>query len=136
MAIEAHQFTVTIPAGTTKAAPYVYKFPLALFDIESIDLDVPAGPSGLMGFYLAVGGQQWIPWQMGEYFIWDNKDRNYPLSSQPTSTSWALVGYNTGQYDHKVTVGFNVNLLGPVPSAPAPQLAIIQSPPLGNMVLL
>lgn len=126
MAVEVHQFTVVIPANTPKATLAVVKMKLNLFDIESIDIEVPPGPSGLMGFYLALSGQQWIPWEMGEFLIWDDRAANWPLTEQPTSYGWEVHGYNLDVYDHSIVVRFHVNLV----SVATPQIV----PPTINFV--
>lgn len=127
MAIEVHQFTANIPANTPKTALAVVDLPLNLFDIESIDLEVPPGPAGLMGFYLALSDQQWIPWEMGEFLIWDDYRANWPLQNQPTSSGWQVHGYNEDDYDHVVVVRFHVQLVGPVPAPPIPTLVFAPS---------
>jgi hypothetical protein len=128
VAIEVYQQTVSIPANTLKTALYVSTLALGLWDIESIDLEVPPGPAGLMGFYLAISGQQWIPHSAGEFIVWDDTKDSWNLSGQPTSTSWELHGYNTDQYPHEVVVRFHVNLIPtPVMTTP-PSLTIISTP--------
>lgn len=128
MADEIHGFACKIPAGTLKSAPVTIAMPLNLYEVESIDVEVPAGPAGLMGFYLELSGQQWIPWEMGQWITWDNQSRNWPLTNQPTSSGWALVGYNTGTYDHTVTVRFHLNAVSSAGDSPAPSITIVSSP--------
>ena len=110
MAAEIHGFTAVIPANTPKSALAVIDLPLNNFEIESIDVEVPPGPAGLMGFYLAISGQQWIPWEMGEFLIWDDREKSWPLNDQPTSEGWEVHGYNLDAYDHEVVVRFHVNV--------------------------
>lgn len=110
--------------------------PLPLYGVESIDVEVPSGPSGLMGFYLALSGQQWVPWEMGQWITWDNQSRNWPLSNQPTSEGWELVGYNTGVYSHAVTVRFHLVVAPSLVLGSAPALTIISQPlAVGTVVL-
>lgn len=112
MSEEIHAFSCTIPAGTAQATPITIPMPLPLYTVDSIDLDVPPGPGGTMGFYLELGSQQWIPWEAGEWIVWDDRAENWPLSSQPSSESWALVGYNNGTYDHTVRIRFHLSAAG------------------------
>jgi hypothetical protein len=129
MADEVLQFTCTVPAGTAKASPVTIPLAMQLWEIESIDLEVLSGPSGLMGFYLAIGTEQWLPHRAGEWFVWNDRTRNYPLTNQPTTYGWNLVGYNTGKYNHNVTVGFNVNAIADaVANVASPSLTIISTP--------
>ena len=103
------QFTATIPAGTLKTSPVTIPIALDYVDIESVDLEVPPGPSGLMGFYLARSGQQVIPYESGEWLIWDDRFDSWYLTDQPTGSGWQVVGYNLDVYDHDVVVRFHTN---------------------------
>ena len=118
MAAEVHQFTKTIPAYTAKAAPVTVPLAIEYFAIESIDLEVPPGPSGLMGFYIARNGQQWIPYESGEWIVWDDRFDSWLLTDQPTGDGWQVVGYNLDVYDHDVTVRFHVNTVAAIVSSP------------------
>jgi hypothetical protein len=126
MATEIHQFSVTIPAGTPQSNLYVSDISLDYYDIESLDLEVPPGPSGLMGFYLALSGQQYIPYETGEFIVWDDRFDSWTLTDQPTGAGWQLVGYNNDVYDHTVVARFHVNKLPPLP-APSPSSIVIVS---------
>jgi hypothetical protein len=137
VADEVLQFTCTIPAGTAKSAPVTIPMSMQLWDVESIDLEVPSGPSGLMGFYLAIGTEQWLPHRAGEWFVWNDRSKNWPLTNQPTSYGWNLVGYNTGKYAHSVTVGFHVNIITDDTSAVvAPTLTIVSQPVASGTTVL
>ena len=136
MAAEVHQFTVTIPAGTTKAAPYVKTTSLPGYVLESIDLEVPPGAGGLMGFYLAVSGQQWIPWETGEWLVWDDRFDSWYLHDQPTPDSWEVVGYNSDVYAHSVVVRFHVNPSTSSPSSPVPSITFVSTAPAASPVVL
>lgn len=109
MAEEVHQFSCTIPAGTPKSSPHTVSMAMPHYEVVSIDLEVPPGPSGLMGFYLEIGKQQWIPWEAGEWIVWNDRTESWDIDNAPTSETWALVGYNTGVYDHTVQVRFHLN---------------------------
>lgn len=109
MAEEVHQFSCTIPAGTAKSSPHRVPMTMPHYEVVSIDLEVPPGPSGLMGFYLELGSNQWIPWEMGEWIVWNDRTESWDIDNSPNSETWALVGYNTGAYDHTVQVRFHLN---------------------------
>jgi hypothetical protein len=128
MADEVHQFLCTIPAGTPKSSLYVTKMPLNLYSVDQIDVEVPPGPSGQMGFYLALSGQQWIPWEAGTFIVWNGQSDSWPLTNQPTSAGWELHGYNLGAYPHSVTVRFHLSaIVNPTPPV-VPTLAIVTTP--------
>ena len=130
------QKTATIPAGTAKSSPVTIDVSIGDFEIESIDLEVPPGPAYQMGFYLALSGQQVIPYDAGQFIVWDDQSKNWPLVNQVTTGRWQIVGYNTGKYDHMVVVRFHVNSLGDRPTPPVPQITIITQPLAGSTALL
>ena len=127
MAGSIRQTTATIPANTPKTAPYVAPITLDYFDIESVDLEVPPGPAGLMGFYLARSGQQVIPYESGEFLVWDDRFDSWYLTDQPTGSGWQIVGYNLDVYDHDVVVRFHVNLIAQAQNVTPPSLSFVTS---------
>jgi len=127
MAVSIRQTTATIPANTPKTALYVAPITLDYFDIESVDLEVPPGPAGLMGFYLARSGQQVIPYESGEFLVWDDRFDSWYLTDQPTGSGWQIVGYNLDVYDHDVVVRFHVNLIGAAWASAPPSLRFVTS---------
>jgi len=128
MADEIHQYTVTIPADTPKTALYVADLALGYYDIVQVDLEVPPGPAGLMGFYLARSGQPWLPWETGEYFVWDDREKEWPLDNQPTGGGWQIVGYNLDEAnDHSINVRFHVNAITAT-TPPPPTVTFVSAP--------
>jgi hypothetical protein len=117
MATEIHQFSATIPAGTLPSALFTVPLEQANYEIESIDIEVPPGPSGLMGFYLALDDTQWIPWEQGEFIVWNDRTASWDTENQVVNAGWNVVGYNGGAYDHTITVRFHTN---PLPGPPPP----------------
>jgi hypothetical protein len=109
MAAFVYQYVATIPADTTEAAPYVVPVPLDGFALESIDLEVPAGAAGLVGFYIANNGVPTIPQGPSPWIIWDNHADTWFFTDQPNASGWAIVGYNTGFFAHTVTTRWHVN---------------------------
>lgn len=127
MAEIIRQFTATVPASTTKANPYTLDMTLLQLVVVSVDLEVPPGPGGLMGFYLALGGTQTIPEDVGEWIVWDDTKASWNLENQTTAGTWQLVGYNDDVVNaHNVVVRFHCNIENP-PSASPPTLTIVQS---------
>lgn len=116
MAEIVFQYTATIPAGTPEASPVTVSLPFDGYDVEQIDLEVPAGPNGLMGFYLDNNGVPWIPRASDTWIIWDDNSQTYYTTDYPNASGWNIVGYNAGTYDHSVVVRFHCI---PLPSAAA-----------------
>lgn len=106
MAIEIRQYTATIPAGTTAAAPYTKDMSFPPREVESITVVVPPGSSGNVGFALASKGQRIIPADSDLWIITAGEIINWPLTDQHNSGSWQLIGYNTGTVGHLVFVRF------------------------------
>lgn len=136
MADEVHGFSCVIPANTPKTAPVTIAMPLGHYEVIQLDAQVLSGPAGLMGFYLALSGQQWLPWEVGTWFVWDNQKASWPLTNQPTAQGWQLVGYNTGQYPHTVQVQFHLVVPTDATPPPPPTLTIITTAPTGSTALL
>lgn len=130
MALQVLQFVVTIPPGTTDAAPFSEELELDNWDIERVDLEVPAGPAGLMGFAVYNNGVQWQPATPGTWLVWDDTKDSWTLQNQPNASGWSVVGYNLGQYAHAVTVRFHVNLTAANTSPPTPPTITIVSTPV------
>lgn len=109
MAQRVFQFAATIPAGTPQSAPVTVPLAIDNWNLESIDLEVPPGPSGLMGFYVANNGVQWIPATPGAWLVWDDVQQSWWMQDQPNASGWEVTGYNTGVYPHSVIVRMHVN---------------------------
>lgn len=119
MAERVLQFTATIPAEGDPTTPVTVAMPFDGWEVEAIDLEVPPGPAGTLGFYLANNGQPWIPRSSGEWIVWDDRHERFPVDGYPTASGWEIVGYNVGEYDHVVVCRFHVNpisLPGPPPA--------------------
>lgn len=119
MALRVLPFTVTIPAGTPSTAPVTIPLALDNWELESLDLEVPPGPAGLMGFQVLNNGVAIYPYGPGQWFVWDDVIEHYSLQDQPNASGWAVLGYNTGFFNHAVILRFHVN----PPSTAAQQTA-------------
>jgi len=109
MAFEVRTFQVTIPAGTAKTSLYVESLPMPPREVVRIDMMIPAGSRGVMGFQIGSSGQQIIPKAQGTFIIADNETIVWDFEGQIDSGAWELFGYNTGTYDHTVYIRFLVN---------------------------
>lgn len=119
MALRVLQYAATIPANTPEDAPHIVTFDLDNWELEALELQVPTGPGGLMGFAVFNNGVQWIPQPAGSWLVWDNVLQSWPFADQPNASGWSVVGWNVGVYEHTVTVRFHVNL----PTQPEVQVA-------------
>jgi hypothetical protein len=112
VAREIRGYDVTIPAGTTPAAPVTIDVSYEASITEAVEWSVPKGPAGLMGFRLTSGGAQVIPHNLGSWIIANGQNAHWPLEELHTSGSWQVTGYNTGSFPHIVRVRFHVSPIG------------------------
>ena len=120
MAREVWSFAVSIPIGTTAAAPAITNLTMPPRLVEAIDWRVPPGPGGMMGFALAAAGVPIIPANPGGWIITDNEADSWQVQGQLESGAWQLAGYNTGLFPHTVYLRFHVNLVSDVAGASVP----------------
>lgn len=108
MATRIEVFSATITAGTSALAPATTKMAFNPGRVDQIDVKVPPGPAGNVGFVITCGGQQAIPAAAGQFIIPDNDFFVWALEGYSTAGSWGLTGYNTDAYDHFIQVFFHV----------------------------
>jgi hypothetical protein len=131
-------FRATIPAGTLPTSPFTQALDLDNWSIEALDLEVLPGPGGVLGFQVYNNGVAWLPYGADEWLIWDDVRERYSLTDQPTASGWAIVGYNTGTYDHDVIARFHVNQVIPTPTptvTPTLQIVSGAQPSLATVTL-
>lgn len=137
MATIIRQFTVSIPASTAKAAPFTKVISFPAETVITLDLEVPHGPVGLMGFYLAISGQQIIPFQTGEFIVWDDVQDTWALEDYPQTNAWSIVGYNLDTtFAHQVVARFHNEPLHVQPIASIVNINLTSSAPDEQMVAL
>lgn len=112
MAREVRAYAATIPAGTPASAPIVVDMSFPTRIVEELEILIPPGPNGLVGFRVANAGVPVIPYNVGGWIIANNETLHIPLEGQITSGSWQLVGYNTGVYDHTIYPRFLLAVAG------------------------
>lgn len=111
MAQRVNAPVVTIPAGTPQSAPIAT--PLVWPDgiVRVIEMDIPPGPSGLVGFYIAHSGTQLIPETAGQFIVSDNRFFSWPVEDFPDGGKWSVVGYNLDVYPHSIQFHFLIDNL-------------------------
>jgi hypothetical protein len=128
MALEVHKFAVTVPAGTTQAAPQVTQLAMPPREVVAVRVVVPPGPRGQVGFSLGSSGNPIIPYEPAAWIVADNEAIDWPLEGQITSGAWELRAYNLGKYAHTLEFRFETNLPGE-PAVPPPPVVPGPSPP-------
>lgn len=124
MAREIRQFSATIPAGTLTAAPFTQDMSFPARVVDSVEIVVPSGENGFVGWRLENSGVPVIPYDSDEWIVASGENIAWPLDGYITSGSWQLTGYNTGTFDHTVYVRFLLSLptagtTGPLTTAAA-----------------
>jgi hypothetical protein len=108
MATRIEPFTVVTPAATGVSA--FLRTPLVFNDgdVTRLEIRIPPGPSGLVGFRIAHSGQSVIPATGNEWLIADNESLDWPLDGFPGNSGWELWSYNTDVYEHAIYLRFHV----------------------------
>ena len=109
MAQRVEAFAVTVPAGTAIATPQTTALPFNRGVVEGIEVVVPPGPSGMVGFAVVHSGDVIIPYDRTQWVIADNEVLKWPLQGFPTGSAWSLRVYNIGVYQHTLYVRLLVN---------------------------
>lgn len=114
MAIQVQRFEVAIPTGSTPSAPQTFQMQIGIFSVSFIEVDIPDGPRGSVGFYIASSGKPVIPFTGGspKFLVLNNTSKHWDLSDQPDSGDWQLIAYNVGGYSHTIGVDFGLELVG------------------------
>lgn len=130
MAREVYRFSVTVPAGTLQAAPQLSPLPMPPRIVSRVEIKVPPGPHGLVGFQLASGGAQMIPINAGAFVTADDDLLAWDLDGQIDSGAWQMIAYNLGGFNHTLEVRFFTDLTAGATVSAAP--ALIESTALSS----
>lgn len=109
VATRIYVYLVTVPSGTPEASPVDTDLEFTDGRIERIEIMVPPGPSGLVGFAVIHSSQQIIPYQAGTFIIADNEVLRWDLQRYPEGSPWTIRAYNLDEYDHTLHVRLYIN---------------------------
>lgn len=150
MAQDIRVFDITIAPGGTVAAPQVFNVAFPPRRVDRIEVRIPPGPRGEVGFAIGSSGAAVIPREAQTYIVSDNEVLAWDVEDLWDSGSWQVFAYSTGHYSHKLQFRFlcsyvgtsaaglttvvpNDQLLppapGPAPLPPAPGPAPLPPPP-------
>jgi hypothetical protein len=129
MASRIEQIPVTIPALTAVATPQNTPLTFNPGIVQRLEIIVPPGFSGLVGFRILHSGTVVIPYLASSWIITDNEKIDWPLENYPTGSAWSITGYNTDVYDHTLYLRFLVVETERYAVASVTPLAIIQTAP-------
>lgn len=117
MSREIRAFTCDVPALTVIGAPKTFDLTFPPRVVDTIEIVVPPGPSGVVGFYIANSDVRVIPYDSDEFMVMSNEKVTWPLDGYITSGSWQLTAYNTGTLNHSIYVRFLLSLTGTTTAA-------------------
>lgn len=119
MAVEVREYAVTTPAGVPSTAAQYTDLSFPPRQVTRIEVRVPPGPAGTLGFAITSGGARIIPINPGGWVVTDDEVIGWDLTDQITSGAWQLASYNTGSLPHTVYVRFLLDLVTGSANAPA-----------------
>lgn len=119
MARRIEAFDVTIAAGVLQASPATTNLVFSEGIVTNIEVLVPPGPSGLVGFAFTYGGHQVIPNTAGQFIISDGEVIDWPVEGFPTGGQWQLRAFNTDIFSHTLHLRLLVEEF-PAPPVPVP----------------
>lgn len=102
MTQQAYTWPVTIstPAGTAIATPQVTFPGIGDIWLEKAEIQVPSGPTGLTGVYIANNGTAIVPFATPAQWLVLNDDLvDYPVGVE-VSSGLSIVTYNTDTFAH------------------------------------
>lgn len=113
-----YQLAATFPAGTPVNAPI--SVPLILEDNQLVEMDItiPDGPSGLMGFRVLQSQQQIVPWGNTGFIVANDEKIRYSYDDQIQSSGIVVQGYNTDIFAHTIYIRVTITDL-PLPGTDA-----------------
>lgn len=120
MAQEIRQYTFDIPVTATQSAPATLDMTFPPREVERIEIIVPPGPNGLVGFQLQNSGLVVIPYDSDQWIITNDEKISWDTTGFINSGSWQVAGYNIGTKTHSVYVRFLLNLVNQAPAPAAP----------------
>lgn len=121
MASRIELFSVTIPAGTLPSAPLVTPILFDIATVDRIEVLVPLGCNGLVGFQLRHSGEGVFPREDNRWIVANGETLQWPIEEVPTGQAWAVRGYNQGIHSHTLYFRLLVSeivIAAPVATAP------------------
>lgn len=103
---EVRAFEVTCPPGVGIEAPQIVDLDLPVRIIDTIEVQVPPGPLGSMGFAIGANGTPLFPYDSDVYVVTDDATFTWQVVNQIDSGAWQALMYNNGSYPHTIYIYF------------------------------
>lgn len=124
MADRYEQFGFIAAAGNGSNAYSVGQCQFNPGIVTQVDVTIPTGADGIMGFQVWSGESPVVPFQQGSFLLRSGGTWSFPVGNQPASGSWQLAFYNTDYVGHGIWALFYVNEVGLAVSAPSSPLPV------------
>lgn len=101
-----YPYDVTLAPGSTPGAPVSTRAVFEDVILKRIDVRIPPGPRGAVGFYITLAGTPIVPWGLPPtYLIADDEPLGFDVNAEANGEI-VVVGYNTGVYPHTLYFRF------------------------------
>jgi hypothetical protein len=117
---------VTIAAGVAASAPATTDLTWQPGRVVRIEVRVPPGPSGLVGFAIGHSEQVVIPRTPDQWIITDDESLDWGVAEYPTGAKWFVRAYNTDIYPHTLYFRFHLDEISGSERILIPALDIFQ----------
>lgn len=117
---------VTVAAGVSSLAPVTTSLTWQPGRVTRIEVRVPPGPSGLVGFAIGHSGQVIIPRTSGQWIITDDESLSWDVAEYPSGSKWFVRAFNADIYAHSLYFRFHLDEIGGVRRLPVTELDIQQ----------
>lgn len=109
MATRIEAFQRIVPAGTLESSPVDFVLDFVPATVTQIQILIPPGPSGLVGFAFIHSGQQVIPFRAGEFLIAEGETITWDVERFPSGRGWILRAFNEDIYSHTLFIRMQLN---------------------------
>lgn len=118
MADEIQVFQVTTPVGISADAPQVTALQMPPRTVKQIEVVVPNGCNGALGFAFGAAGQNIIPYNDDAWIIASGEKLEWQMDRQINSGAWQLQSWNIGKYPHTIYIRFLLDFIAVIEAAP------------------
>lgn len=102
MATRVHVFTVETAPRTPESSPLTTNLDFPEGRVERIEVLVPPGPSGLLGWAIDHSNQRILPYESAGFIVADGEVIKWDLERFPTGRDWQVVTFNEDLYPHTI----------------------------------
>lgn len=133
MADEIQAFQVTTPIGVSADSPLTTSLTMPPRIVKAVEIVIPEGCNGALGFALGAAGQNIIPYNAGAWIVGSGETLRWDMDKQINSGAWQVQSWNVGKYPHTLYVRFLVNYV--VALELPPEIAPTPLPALTTMTV-